>query len=407
VTIIRFRKISDVFPAEDAVARFITVVAMMSNDWVRLMDDMLALDDHASDATARRIMSFRQQAALHDEAARFIADARRRFPQIDAFIKALDQEAQDECDQIMGGIDPKSPHYHGDWLTDHRNVTFHYPEMHPAKAAHGKEEISEALKAAAELEGTITFGQGLGSVRFGFADEVAVQWLPDLENEVHLIETLRESVMALARFAQRVIGAYLESRPDGTFTVEADSGSDASFEQTSPAPGEFRLQFDPAAIEALASRFSYSDDAAVVSSGAAAATRGYYTRDEFVIVCSWKTPRSKPLIAGVPPLDAESATGRALSATDERERLRALLDLPGVGVPTASALLHFAFPERYPILDVRALESLGVRGRSTYSMAFWLRYLDACRSLAATHDVSVRTLDKALWQHSKERTPQE
>jgi hypothetical protein len=226
MTTIRFTRIGDVFRAEDPVARFVTVVAMMSNDWVRLMEDMLALDDDAPDATARRIMSFRQQAALHDEAARFIADARRRFSQIDAFIQTLEQDARDECDQITGGIDPKSPHYHGDWLTDHRNVTFHYPETHPDKAAHGKEEISEALKAAAELEGTVTFGQGLGSVRFGFADEIAVQWLPDVENEVHLIETLRESVMALARFAQRAVGAYLESRPDGTYTVEADSGPD-------------------------------------------------------------------------------------------------------------------------------------------------------------------------------------
>jgi adenine-specific DNA glycosylase len=32
--------------------------------------------------------------------------------------------------------------------------------------------------------------------------------------------------------------------------------------------------------------------------------------------------------------------------------------LRGVGIPTASALLHFAFPNDYPILDVRALASL-------------------------------------------------
>lgn len=225
-TTIRFARIGDVFPADDAVARFLTVVAMMSNDWVRLIYDMLALDDDAPDAVARRIMSFRQQAALHDEAARFIADARRRFPEVDAFIQPLDRDAQSECDQIVGGIDPRSPHYHGEWLTDHRNITFHYPEMHPDKAGHGTEEITEALKAAAEHEGTITFSQGLGSVRFGFADEVAVQWLPDVDNEVHLIETLRESVMALARFAQRAIAAYLESRPDDAYTVEATVRAD-------------------------------------------------------------------------------------------------------------------------------------------------------------------------------------
>jgi hypothetical protein len=36
-------------------------------------------------------------------------------------------------------------------------------------------------------------------------------------------------------------------------------------------------------------------------------------------------------------------------------------------------------------------------------VSFWLEYLEACRRLALTHGVSIRTLDKALWQHSRER----
>ena len=73
-----------------------------------------------------------------------------------------------------------------------------------------------------------------------------------------------------------------------------------------------------------------------------------------------------------------------------------------MGVPTGSTLLHFASRDGYPILDVRALEALGVKGQSTYSVTFWLRYLEACRSLAAEHGVSRRTVDKALGQYSKE-----
>ena len=69
--------------------------------------------------------------------------------------------------------------------------------------------------------------------------------------------------------------------------------------------------------------------------------------------------------------------------------MQALLSLSGVGVPTASTLLYFAFPALYPILDVRALESLGVKPRSQYPISFWLGYLEACRALAA----AVRRLD--------------
>jgi hypothetical protein len=83
--------------------------------------------------------------------------------------------------------------------------------------------------------------------------------------------------------------------------------------------------------------------------------------------------------------------------------MSALLQLAGVGAPTASTLLYFAFPDDYPILDMRALESLAVKPRSQYPVSFWLEYLHTCRDLARRCGVSIRTLDKALWQYSKER----
>ena len=82
--------------------------------------------------------------------------------------------------------------------------------------------------------------------------------------------------------------------------------------------------------------------------------------------------------------------------------MRSLIELAWVGIPVASTLLHFAFPRLYPIIDWRALESLGQKRRSTYSIIFWLSYLDACRRIARENNVQLRTLDKALWQYSRE-----
>lgn len=221
-TTLRF-KIGDAFPASDPVARFISVLAMMSNDWMRSAQYLLEIEDGSEDEGGRRLMLFRLQAALYHEAASFIVDARQRFPSIDVFLDGLAETARDELSQIVGGVDPKSPRYHGDWLADHRNVTFHYPEMHPQKAAHRAEEIYEALANAAEIESTITAGDNFGSVRFGFADDVVVQWLPDVGAEARdILSQLRETVLALARFVQRASRAYLEGRPQGTFTVDAD-----------------------------------------------------------------------------------------------------------------------------------------------------------------------------------------
>ena len=165
----------------------------------------------------------------------------------------------------------------------------------------------------------------------------------------------------------------------------------------------FELQFPVEDVPALARRFPALDEGRLLALGAAVRARGHYTRAEFIEVCAWKTPRSRPRVAANSARAVVAATRRALSADDEAARIAALLALDGVGVPTASTLLYAAHPADYPILDVRALESLGVKSRSVYPVGFWLAYLEACRGLASRAGVSLRTLDKALWQYSKER----
>ncbi|MEA2172291.1 MAG: hypothetical protein QOF76_5591 [Solirubrobacteraceae bacterium] len=167
----------------------------------------------------------------------------------------------------------------------------------------------------------------------------------------------------------------------------------------------FTLQQTTAELTALAARFGEGDDPRVVRAGALARARGHYTRTEFVRVCRWKTPRSAPRIAANGPAAIRRATATALTDPDEALRVAALLSLDGVGFPTASTLLHFAFPEAYPILDVRALETLGYTGSASYTIPFWLEYVDTCRRLAAKHALSLRTLDKALWQASRDASP--
>lgn len=165
----------------------------------------------------------------------------------------------------------------------------------------------------------------------------------------------------------------------------------------------FELQFPASEIEGLATRAGFDDSPRLMAAGAAARARGHYTRPEFIEVCAAKTPRSKPKVASNTEAAVIDATGRAFASADEATRMSSLLELAGVGVPTASTLLYCALPSDYPILDVRALESLGAKPRSTYPVSFWLEYLHACRELADRNGVSIRTLDKALWQHSKEQ----
>ena len=166
----------------------------------------------------------------------------------------------------------------------------------------------------------------------------------------------------------------------------------------------FELKFPASRIPELAGRYVYDDDAGCRAAGAAARARGHYTRSELIVICDWKTSRSRALVASNRSPVVVARTRAAFRATAERLRMMELIKLNGVAVRTASVLLHFAYPDRYPILDVRALDSLGVTTKP-YSIKLWLEYLEACREFAVEYGVSIRTLDKALWQHSKESSP--
>jgi hypothetical protein len=166
---------------------------------------------------------------------------------------------------------------------------------------------------------------------------------------------------------------------------------------------EFELQFPIEQVREYAARYAYEDDAEVMAIGQAARERGYYARDEFLAVCRWKTPRSAPLVALNTAESIEPATRVALSeSSTEHERMDALRSLQGVDWATASVFLHL-YPQRYPILDKRALQALGVRPPAAYSFRFWDAYRQASARLAKEAGVDGRTFDQGLWQWSKEQ----
>lgn len=166
---------------------------------------------------------------------------------------------------------------------------------------------------------------------------------------------------------------------------------------------DWALQFPIEKTRSYAARFPAGNDDAVMAIGKAARGRGHYLRDEFIRACKWKSERSRSYAAKNTARAVEEATRVGLSeASTERERIKALRSLNGVDWATASVLLHLTYPERYPILDQRALQAFGVLPRSSYSYRFWEAYLDAWRPLLDRAGVDGRTFDKALWQWSNE-----
>jgi predicted nucleic acid-binding protein len=154
--------------------------------------------------------------------------------------------------------------------------------------------------------------------------------------------------------------------------------------------GRFQLQFHPTRIRELAAPYDYPGEDRAIRDGEAARLAGAYRYADLLWLYGWKT-RNRPIgrFLANEPARAEGAVRIALDPKTA---------LDGVGYPVASCVLHFAHPDPYPILDVRALESLGYRTqRTTYSERFWQDYVAACRALAAEHGVCMRDLDRALW----------
>jgi hypothetical protein len=166
------------------------------------------------------------------------------------------------------------------------------------------------------------------------------------------------------------------------------------------------LRFPESAIPYWAGRYAYSrKETKLEGLRNTVRTAGHLTKPQLQLLASWKSPRIAPHISGNSPRYVREVTTFALSAQDERARIETLTVLDGVSWPTASVVLHFFHAERYPILDFRALWSVRREVPAQYSFDFWQPYVEFCRRVALRNSVSMRELDKALWQYSKEKQP--
>jgi hypothetical protein len=164
-----------------------------------------------------------------------------------------------------------------------------------------------------------------------------------------------------------------------------------------------KLRFRRSRLKTVARRYAYAgSEAVLLEARPQVRQRGYLTKKQLQTIADWKSPRSAGHIAGNDEAFVREITRFALSAKAERVRIETLTLLNGVSWPTASVILHFFHRQRYPILDFRALWSVSLDVPNQFTFPFWLEYVEFCRKLATKCRVNMRTLDRALWQYSKE-----
>ena len=135
---------------------------------------------------------------------------------------------------------------------------------------------------------------------------------------------------------------------------------------------------------------------------------GDYSLANLEAIVRWKSERAVHYLIG----NSNEKIRRALSIaaspeSSTEDAVKALLELHGIDITLASAIMAAIFPDRYTVLDYRSLEALG---HSRHDVHFYEEYLAFCKRLAESNIVKpqselpgatpLRTLDRALWEWS-------
>jgi len=130
----------------------------------------------------------------------------------------------------------------------------------------------------------------------------------------------------------------------------------------------------------------------------------YLTRDQFVQIGLWKSrrPQKHYLNEENDDLTVKEVTQFCFSTKSCNARIKTLLTLKGVSWPLASTILHFAFPDKFPIMDFRVVWSLGWKKPPSYKYIFWQEYCDKVNNISKKLKLPIRTVEKALWRYSKD-----
>jgi hypothetical protein len=224
--IIRF-KIGEAFPADDPLARWVTVCAMALNDallinrwlWPRLQEGVAS-------APHENFYLARVAAAHLFEAASFLRK-HRRHPEISAFIETLEPEHQEQYEALLQIAKGDQEGFPGQ-LKEARNTFFHYPKLifgqedqEPLKRAmveHAKDEEEQGIKRGEIRD----IPPALTGFRAGFADDIATEMmLPENTGEEFpkFISNVSTNLGQLLSFLQAVLNAYTQTKP-GVWEVE-------------------------------------------------------------------------------------------------------------------------------------------------------------------------------------------
>jgi hypothetical protein len=177
------------------------------------------------------------------------------------------------------------------------------------------------------------------------------------------------------------------------------------------------FQLQPAEMDLQQLAESYWQDAgererqleAAAYEAGEAIRKGEHTLVNLEAIVRWKSERMVHYLIGNSDESIHHALDVAASPTASLEdAVNALTALRGIDIGIASAVMSAIFPDRYAVLDYRALEALG---HARHDVRFYTEYNNAMRHLADCAIVlaqnglpaptALHALERALWQWSR------
>ena len=135
----------------------------------------------------------------------------------------------------------------------------------------------------------------------------------------------------------------------------------------------------------------------------------HITKDDLLEIVRWKSHRALGKARKNSEEDVISVSRRAFGSNSDVARVKILSELHGVLWPIASAILHLASTNCYPILDIYAALAVNAPPPQKFNDRLLEQYVSLCRATAKEHDISMRTLDRALitygYHKSKDKSP--
>jgi hypothetical protein len=227
--IVRF-KIGEAFPADDPLARWMTVCAMAGNDLLLVNRWLIPkLKEEERSEPYENVYLGRLAAAHLFEAATFLKKSDKRLAVVRELVAGLNEDAQAAYRQLLVVGDGGSGEFY-DQLKHARNMFFHYQELlQPENEDYEHLKQSMAGHATDEEEKGIERGKiedippSITGFRSFFADDVAVEMMMPGDTEKELPSFLRavsEHIAAFMLFLKEVFNEYTQTRPEGTWHIE-------------------------------------------------------------------------------------------------------------------------------------------------------------------------------------------